>query len=109
MTVASSAGSTITLGAPLTKAHAVGESLEFPAGGWSTNPILIIEGSTSLDVIKWTIAHEVGHRALGLKDIDDRTDFMHWIQEWTDYRLRYCPRTKKHESGTENQWETIPR
>jgi hypothetical protein len=109
VTVASSAGSTITLGAPLTKAHAVGEGLEFPAGGWSTDPILIIEGGVSLDVIKWTIPHEAGHRALTLADVDDATSIMHWMQSWTDYRLRYCPRTKKHEAGTENQWETIPR
>lgn len=109
VTVASSAGSVITLGAALTKAHAAGEGLEFPAAGWSSDPILIIEGSTSLDVIKWTIPHEVGHRALNLRDVDDNKNFMHWMQSWTDYRLRYCPRTKKHGGGTENQWETIPR
>lgn len=109
VTVASSAGSTITLGAPLTKAHAVGEGLEFPAGGWSTDPILIIEGNVTLDVVKWTIPHEAGHRVLTLADVVDATSIMHWMQSWTDYRLRYCPRTKKHEAGTENQWETIPR
>jgi hypothetical protein len=109
VTVASSSGSTITLGAALTKAHAAGEPIEFPAGGWGSDPIVIIEGSASLDVIKWTIPHEVGHRALILKDVDDKTNFMNWMQNWTDYRLRYCPRTKKHEAGTENQWELIPR
>jgi hypothetical protein len=86
--------------------------LEFPAGGWGADPILIIEGATALSVVKWTILHEVGHRnpgGLNLLDVDDATDFMHWMQSWTDYRLRYCPRTKKHEPGTENQWETIPR
>lgn len=112
VTVLSSAGNTITLSAPLTKAHAAGAPLEFPAGGWSADPILIIEGTTALSVVKWTILHEVGHRnpgGLNLLDVDDATDFMHWMQSWTDYRLRYCPRTKKHEPGTENQWETIPR
>lgn len=107
--ISSTSGSTITLSAPLTKAHAVGEPIEFPAGGWSSDPILIIEGSTTLDVIKWTIPHEVGHRALSLADIDDTTNFMHFSQAWTDYRLRYCPRTKRYSAGTENQWETIPR
>jgi len=104
-------GNTISCGA-LTKAHAVGDMIEFPAAGWSSDPILIIEGSATLDVTKWTVLHEVGHRALELKDIIDRTDFMHFSQAWTDYRLRYCPRTKNYPAGTadtENQWETIPR
>jgi hypothetical protein len=96
----------------LTKAHAVGETIEFPAAGWSSDPILIIEGSATLDVTKWTVLHEVGHRALELADIIDRTDFMHFSQSWTDYRLRYCPRKKNYPAGTtntENQWEKIPR
>ena len=105
------AGSTLTV-APLTKAHDAGAMIEFPAAGWSSDPILIIEGSASLSVAKWTVLHEVGHRALTLKDIIDRTDFMHFSQSWTDYRLRYCPRTKNYPAGTtdtENQWEKIPR
>lgn len=106
-------GSTITC-APLANDHAAGETIEFPAAGWSSDPILIIEGSASLDVAKWTILHEVGHRAegLGLRDIIDRTNFMHFSQSWTDYRLRYCPRLKNYPAGTtdkENQWELIPR
>lgn len=113
VTIVSLSGSTITCNA-LTKAHAIGEPLEFPAGGWGSDPILIIEGSASLDVAKWTVLHEVGHRGTGLdlRDIIDSTDFMHFQQSWTDYRLRYCPRTKRYPAGTtdtENQWETIPR
>lgn len=105
------AGNTITC-AKLTKAHRAGEMIEFPAAGWSSDPILIIEGSATLDVTKWTVLHEVGHRALELADIIDPTDFMHFSQSWTDYRLRYCPRKKNYPAGTtntENQWETIPR
>jgi len=113
VTIVSLAGNTITCNA-LTKAHSIGETLEFPAAGWSSDPILIIEGSASLDIAKWTVLHEVGHRDKGLtlRDIIDNTDFMHFQQSWTDYRLRYCPRTKKYPAGTadtENQWETIPR
>lgn len=113
VTIVSVAGNTITCNA-LTKAHAAGEGLEFPAAGWSSDPILIMEGSASLDVAKWTVLHEVGHRDAGLdlRDIIDATDFMHFQQSWTDYRLRYCPRTKNYPAGTtdtENQWETIPR
>jgi hypothetical protein len=108
--VVSSAINVITLSAPLTNAHAIGEGLEFPAAGWSSTPIIIIEGNATLDVAKWTVLHEVGHKALTLADINDATDFMHYQQSWTDYRLRYCPRTKQYEPAhTENQWEKIPR
>lgn len=110
VSVASVAGNTVTFGAPLTKAHAAGEPLEFPAAGWSSDPILIIEGSTPVHTIRWTIPHEVGHRALSLADVNDTNNFMHFSQSWTDYRLRYCPRNKQYTPGaTENQWETIPR
>ncbi len=96
---------------PLTKPQAVGSTVEFPAAGWSSNPILIQEGVASLNVAKWTILHEVGHRSAGLNlsDVDDPTNFMHFQQSWTDYRLRYCPRNLKYSSGTQNQWDTIPR
>jgi hypothetical protein len=108
--VISNVGNLATLASPLLNDHAVGEAIEFPAAGWSTNPILIIEGSATLDVAKWTILHEVGHRALTLADVDDDTDFMHFQQSWTDYRLRYCPRIKHYTPAKkENQWETIPR
>ena len=108
--VISSVGNVATLAAPLTKNHAIGDGLEFPAAGWSSDPIIIIEGNATLDVAKWTVLHEVGHRALGLADIDDTTDFMNFQQSWTDYRLRYCPRKMHYKPGdVENQWEKIPR
>jgi hypothetical protein len=109
VTVASKAGNRVNLSAPLAHDHTAGETMEFPAAGWSCDPILIIEGDTSLDVIKWTIPHEVGHRNLTLKDVIDTTSVMHYSQGATDYRLRYCPRRKRYEAGTENQWDTIPR
>jgi hypothetical protein len=111
VSVASSSGSTITLGSALTKAHAVGEPLEFPASGWSSDPILVTEGSSSFNVLKWTIPHEAGHRNLQLSDIDvDATTIMYYSRGRSDYRLRYCPRQQRYAPrGTENQWETIPR
>jgi len=111
ISISALAGNTLTVGA-LTHRHVAGETIEFPAAGWSSDPILIIEGSATLLVTKWTILHEVGHVKLNLRDIIDTTNFMHFSQGWTDYRLRYCPRTKKYPAGTadtENQWETIPR
>lgn len=97
----------------LGKAHAAGSTFEFPAGGWGTNPILIQEGTASVTVAKWTVLHEVGHNrdyGLDLSDIEDTTDFMNYMQNWTDYRLRYCPRILHYDKpNTENQWESIPR
>ncbi len=113
--VLSVSGSTITCD-PLAKAHARGDPAEFAAAGWGSDPILIKEGNAELDVAKWTVLHEVGHRPLGLQlaDIVDTTDFMNYKQTWTDYRLRYCPRVKRYPpvgttGPTENQWELIPR
>ena len=113
VTISAVAGSTLTVGA-LTKDHLAGASMEFSAAGWGSDPILIIEGSASLLIAKWTVLHEVGHRpkGLALADIIDQTDFMHFQQSWTDFRLRYCPRLQKYPAGTaltQNQWELIPR
>lgn len=116
VSVLSNVGNVATLAAPLTIAHPVGASLEFPAAGWSgdlSHPIFIQEGDASVEVAKWTVLHEVGHAALELDDIVDPTDFMHFDQSWTDYRLRYCPRKLNYSDAghvtAQNQWETIPR
>jgi hypothetical protein len=110
VTIVSVAGNTITCNA-LTKAHGIDDTMEFPAIGWSSDPILVVEGSLSLSDIKWTIAHEVGHRdtALDLVDVNEDSNLMYSTLPCTDYRLRYCPRAKTYDAGTENQWETIPR
>jgi hypothetical protein len=114
VTVNSVSGTTLTLASGITKAHAVGTPIEYLATGWSSNPILISEENASRvaasesDVFG-TIAHEVGHRGLTLADINDTTNCMHFARGRADYRLRYCPRTLHHSSGTENQWEKIPR
>lgn len=112
LTISAVNGNTITC-SPLQFDHPINEPIERKTAGWSTDPILIIEGAGNATVIKWTILHEVGHRGEGLTlaDIVDDTDFMHFEQAWTDYRLRYCPRTRHYDppGGTENQWETIPR
>ena len=103
-------GNIAHLAAPLAFNHPVGETMEFPAAAWSSDPIIIAEGNATLDVTKWTILHEVGHSALELQDIDDATDFMHHDQGNTDYRLRFCERNSHYTAGDkENQWEKIPR
>lgn len=117
VTVSRTSGATITLSSGVTKAHAIGTPIEFVASGWSSDPIIITEENASNgsliteNAILWTIPHEVGHRALSLADVNDATNFMHFQQSWTDYRLRYCPRNRYYNppGGTENQWETIPR
>jgi hypothetical protein len=116
VTVSSVSGTTITLASGVTKAHAVGEPIEFIAAGWSSDPIILTEENASdgsvlaQDAILWSIAHESGHRKLALADVNDPADLMHHQQSWTDHRLRYCPRIKYYQApATENQWETIPR
>jgi hypothetical protein len=98
------------LASPLSFDHAAGEPLEFPAVAWSSNPIIIAEGNETLDVVKWTILHEIGHSALKLLDVVDLSNFMNHDVGNVDHRLRYCPRQSEYDPGvTENQWETIPR
>lgn len=110
LNVTKSVGNVGYLTAPLAYDHAVGEPLEFPAAAWSTDPIIIAEGETSAQTACWTLLHEVGHSALDLSDVVDPTDFMHFDQGNTDYRLRYCLRQTRYDPGvTENQWEKIPR
>lgn len=108
--VISTSGNIATLAKPLNFDHASGEPLEFPAVAWSTDPIIITEDASTLDITKWTILHEVGHSALELQDIVDLTNFMNFHVGTTDNRLRYCPRESRYTPGVkENQWETIPR
>lgn len=109
VTIQSFAGAVLTLAAPLTKVHASDEPLEFPAAGWSGNPVVIIEGAASEDELKWTIAHELGHSALRLADVTHTNSVMHFQQGAADHRLRYKPLPKHYSTGEENQWETIPR
>jgi hypothetical protein len=103
-------GAILTLAAGLANDHASGETIEFPAAGWGGNPIVIIEGSASEDILKWTFGHELGHAVLSLADVNASESIMNYSQSWTDHRLRYKPLPKNYNAGvTENQWETIPR
>lgn len=102
------------LASPLTKDHPSGEPVEFPAAGWSSDPIVICEGEgedeSLLDTTKWTIIHEVGHAALDFLDVVDPTNLMHFSQDNSDNKLRHCPRVRHYSvNEKENQWETIPR
>jgi hypothetical protein len=109
VTIQSKSGSTLTLAGKLSNNHSNGETLEFPAGGWGGNPIVIIEGTLAEDILKWTFGHELGHAVLGLADVSATESIMNYSQGWTDHRLRYKPLPKKYKAGTENQWETISR
>lgn len=109
---ASRNSATVTLQSQLQHAHLAGDCLLFPAGGWGSDPIVIIEGITTEEVIKWTFFHETGHAVLNhLADLEAPTSIMHFSQGWTDHRLRYKPQNRKYSppGGTEIQWELIPR
>jgi len=89
--------------------HDTSDGLEFPAAGWGGNPILLQEGTASQKDLEWTFGHELGHAILRLADVSAMTNIMHFSQGQVDYRLRYKPSVKHYKTGTENQWQTIPR
>lgn len=110
ITVTSNEGNIGTLAAPLKFHHPVGDIMEFPAAAWGGTPIIIAEGADTMEIVKWTILHEVGHVALGLMDVLDPESAMNESQDNSDYRFRYCPRNSAYKPGEkENQWDTIPR
>ena len=101
---------TITCAKKVGREYPQGTPITFPAGAWSSDPIIIQEGDAKEETAKWTILHEVGHRALELFDVRDATNFMNGNQGNHDNRLRYCPRENYRDKGEkENQWERIPR
>lgn len=100
---------TVTIAAGLSNAHSIGETIEFPAAGWGGDPVVIVEGSSSDSILKWTFGHELGHAVLILADVGATESIMNFSQGWTDHRLRFKPLPKKYYAGTENQWETIAR
>ncbi|HEY5996709.1 MAG TPA: hypothetical protein VIU29_06785 [Candidatus Deferrimicrobiaceae bacterium] len=109
VTIQGIAGATLTLAAPLANPHSRHAPIEFPAAGWSGNPVVIVEGTTSEDEIKWTIGHELGHSVLSLVDVTHDKSIMHYMQGAADTRLRCMDLPKHYDPGTENQWDTIPR
>ena len=93
----------------LRSAHTVADTLEFPAAGWSGNPVVLAEGDANEDELKWTLGHELGHSILCYKDLNDTTNVMHFQQGHADHRQRYKPKPLYYKTGEENQWETVPR
>ena len=105
--VASVLNNTITLTGPVSHAHPVGARIEFPAAGWSSNPIVVVEENGHLD---WVTAHEVGHRAFAVMDLTDPNNLMHFQSGnpqhglyFRDMRQHYPPH------NMESQWELISR
>ncbi|HEY3442004.1 MAG TPA: hypothetical protein VGK29_14680 [Paludibaculum sp.] len=90
--------------------HPEGSGLIFPAAGWSGDPIVVTEGeATDEGDIGWTFGHELGHSKLFLADVDAPTDIMNYCRGNPDHRLRYKLLPRHYKSGTENQWQLIPR
>jgi hypothetical protein len=109
VTIQSFVGATLTLAAPLQHAHSRNAPIEFPAAGWGSDPVLVIEGAASDTELKWTIGHELGHTVLVLLDVTHTDSIMHFQQGGTDTRLRIMPLPKHYVAGTESQWELITR
>jgi len=114
-------GATVTLQNPLLNPYPANAEILYGAAGWSTDPILVTEGTSPVDHVRGTVLHEIGHTDLKLSDIvdaiptSDATIIMHYQRGRKNERLRYCPRPlrRKHSRDPsikeENQWETIPR
>jgi hypothetical protein len=101
---------TLTLAAPLLHPHSRRAPIEFPAAGWGSDPVLVIEGDASETELKWTIGHELGHTVLDLLDVNHTDSIMHYMQGAADNRLRYLPLPVHYPpGGVENQWEKINR
>jgi hypothetical protein len=105
---------TLTLAAPLGNPHSRHAPIEFPAAGWGSDPVLVIEGAASDTELKWTIGHELGHTVLKLRDVTHTDSIMHFQQGAADHRLRYLPLPGTYPQENEvnpvqSQWETIPR
>ena len=93
---------------PLEHDYPAGTPVEFPAAGWSGDPIIIALGSASAETALWTVPHEVSHTKFDLSDIDDATNVMHHSQDNSDYRIRHSPRKLHYEPGqTEKQWDMM--
>jgi len=110
VTIQSFAGATLTLAAPLAHSHVRRTPIEFPAAGWSGNPVVVIEGNASETELKWTIGHELGHTVLDLNDVTHTDSIMHFEQGAADHRLRYLQLPIHYPpGGMESQWEKINR
>jgi hypothetical protein len=101
--------------------HNANVYLDWPAGGWSSDPVIICVENSAPDSVKSTILHEAGHNPLlgKLTDIKDSrttanaTSIMHFQNGAKRNCFRYLPRPLEYHNpdGTkeENQWEKIPR
>lgn len=107
MNIVSVHGTTIKC-APLANDHPAGAPIEFPAAGWSSDPIIIVDNNLDLNVTLWTVPHEASHRAFDFSDLDDTTNVMHFSQGQSDYRVRHSPRPLHYKPGkTEKQWDMM--
>jgi hypothetical protein len=108
-------GQTFTLVNHLTKEHPVTDGLLMNIDGLSGDPIYISEaGCGDLPHLYWTIAHELGHSGLGLSDVTDPTNLMHFQARTAvtpdQYRLRLDARQLHYKpANSESQWQKIIR
>lgn len=94
---------------PLENDHAVGQHIEFPAAAWSTDPIILVEGSEAQkDASMWAVPHEVSHREFKLWDIEDMDNIMNYALHGGSHHLRFNPRKLHYEQDqVQNQWQQI--
>ncbi len=109
VTIASTAGTTVTLAAPLANDHAAGEGLLFPLSGLSGNPIFVAEQGKTEAKERETIGHECAHSLLSWDDLNAVLNLMHHSIGRTGTEIRFKPLPKRYEAGNQNQWDTVSR
>lgn len=109
ITVQSKSGTTVTLAAPLTKAHTTSDGIEWPLSGLSGNPIYVAEQTKTEDKERQTMGHECGHSQLTWKDVESSTCLMHYSSGRTDTKVRFKEFPRKYDAGNESLWEKVPR
>ncbi len=106
--IASITGKEVTLTSNLTKAHAVGEELVAKFGaGVSADPQIVEDTNT-----KTTALHETLHRLNvgNLRDLTVSDNIMYFAAAGgAGEKLRFKDLPKKYETGSENQWQKVPR
>lgn len=102
---------------PLSKAHPIGHGVTYGAAGWSGNPIVVVEDSSSgattaaqkEKLVIETTAHELGHSLAGFSDVEDKTSVMHYQVGVDAANLRHSEMIVRYENDDykkkEKQWD----
>lgn len=107
ITIKSKSGTTVTLNSALAYNHTTAEGINWPLGGLSTNPIVVIEADTI--TTRRAMGHETGHLLLNWRDLKAADNLMYFSLGMTDTRVRFKPQSWHYKTGDDNQWNKVKR